>query len=108
MAFSLAQALTKCHPLYSLHRFHLPQNNLMPASGDLILTSSSYRPEISFPEGMFLRCVCFFLFFFFLMFAGTLSLERLDGSQPNFHTRWRGGLAHRLAAILEPLLRLNH
>ena len=26
-------------------------------------------------------------FFFFLMFVGALSLERLDGSQPNFHTR---------------------
>ena len=29
---------------------------------------------------------------FFLMFASALSLERLDGSQPNFHTKWRGGL----------------
>ena len=37
-----------------------------------------------------------FSFFFFFMFAGTLSLERLDRSQPNFHTRWRGGLAQTL------------
>ena len=35
-----------------------------------------------------------FFFFFFLMFASALSLERLDRSQPNFHTR--GGLAQTL------------
>ena len=26
------------------------------------------------------------------MFAGALSADQLDGAQPNFHTRWRGGL----------------
>ena len=59
-----------------------------------------YHPEISFPEGFVLRCVWFFFFLFiylfFLMFVGTLSLKRLDGSQPNFHTRWMGGLARTL------------
>ena len=40
VAFTLAQALTKCHPLHSVHRFQLPYNNLMPAPGDLILASS--------------------------------------------------------------------
>ena len=83
-----------------------------------------------------LFCAALVFFSLFLMFAGTLSLERLDGSQPNFHTRWRGRLnpiengchrLSRLAAILEklcfhtimtvqvlltvlvkPLLRLNH
>ena len=39
---------------------------------------------------------CFALRLFFLMFAAALSLEWLDGSQPNFHTRWRGGLARTL------------
>ena len=53
-------------------------------------TECCYRQERTFPEGIVLHCVCFFFFFF--MFAGTLSLERLDGSQPNFHTRWWGGL----------------
>ena len=33
------------------------------------------------------------------MFAGTPSLEQLDGSQPNFHTRWRGGLAQIVLKI---------
>ena len=32
------------------------------------------------------------LFSFFFYVAGALSLQLLDGSQPNFHTRWRGGL----------------
>ena len=35
-------------------------------------------------------------FFLFLMFAGALSLEWLDGPQPNFHTRSRGELAQTL------------
>ena len=34
----------------------------------------------------------------FLMFAGTLSLEWFNGSQPNFHTR-RGGMACTLFKI---------
>ena len=42
VAFTLAQALTKCHPLHSVHRFHLPYNNLMPTPGGLILASSSF------------------------------------------------------------------
>ena len=49
-----------------------------------------YCPEKNFPEGIVLHCVCFF------MFASALSLVRLDGSQPNFDTRWRGGLAPTL------------
>ena len=35
---------------------------------------------------------CFALLFYF----NVCRLERLDGSQPNFHTRWRGGLAQTL------------
>ena len=41
VAFTLAQALIKCHPLHSVHRFQLPYNNLMPAAGGLILAISS-------------------------------------------------------------------
>ena len=50
---------------------------------------------------------CFALRLFFFMFVCALSLERLDGSQPDFHKRWRGGRAqtrrqfNRLAAILK-------
>ena len=56
-----------------------------------------------FPEGILLGCVCF------LMFASALSLEWLDGSQPNFLQGWIGSnpiengrlLSNRLAAIVE-------
>ena len=37
VAFTLAQEMTKCHPLYSVHRFQLPQNNLMPIFDTLVL-----------------------------------------------------------------------
>ena len=39
------------------------------------------------PEKNFSGRYCLAVRLFFLMFAGALSLERLDGSQPNFHTR---------------------
>ena len=48
-----------------------------------------------FPED-----IVFFLSFF--MFAGALSLEQLYGSQPNSHTRWRGGLARILLKMGVP------
>ena len=57
-----------------------------------------------FPEGIVLFWAAFFLFPSFLCLQSTLSLERLDRTQLNFHTRWRGGLARwfdRLATILE-------
>ena len=37
VVFALAQALTNCHALYSLHRFQLPYNNLMPVFDTLML-----------------------------------------------------------------------
>ena len=43
-----------------------------------------------------LRLFFFFFSCFFFMFAVALSLESLDGSQPNCHTRWRGRLARTL------------
>ena len=74
-------------------------------------------PEKNF-SGRYCFALCLFFFVFCFMFAGALSLERLDGSQPNFHTRWRGGLARTLlkmsfnrfnclAAILEKLFLHN-
>ena len=50
-----------------------------------------YQPEINF-SGRY----CFGLEGIVFMFVGALSLERLSGSQPNFHTRWRGGLVQTL------------
>ena len=46
VAFTLAQVLTKCHPLHPVHRFQLPCNNLMPALGGLILASSSLTLDV--------------------------------------------------------------
>ena len=43
VVLTLAQALTKCHPLHSVHTFQLSYNNLMPAPGGLILASSSFH-----------------------------------------------------------------
>ena len=51
-----------------------------------------YRPERTFPEGI--------VYSFLKMFAGALSLERLDGSQLNYHTRWRGELAQTLLKMV--------
>ena len=41
-------------------------------------------------------CFALCLFFFFSFMFVALSLERFEGSQPKFHTRWRGGLARTL------------
>ena len=60
--------------------------------GAIVFTA---RKEL-FWKVLFCAASVFFFFCFFLMFAGALSLERLDESQPNFHTRWRGGLAQTL------------
>ena len=43
-----------------------------------------------------LFCAASVFCLFFLMFASALSLEQFDGSQPNFHNRWMGGLAQTL------------
>ena len=53
----------------------------------------SYPPERTFPEGIVFGCVYFFSLFYVVC---ALSLEWIDGSQPNFHTRWRSGLAQTL------------
>ena len=49
----------------------------------------NYHQQI-FSEGIVFGCVCF------LMVVDALSLEWLNGSQPNFNTRWRGGIAQTL------------
>ena len=45
----------------------------------------------------------FFFLSFFLMFSGVLSLERVDGSQPNFHTWYTGGLPQTLLKMASSL-----
>ena len=55
-------------------------------------------PKVLFRKVLFCAVSVFFLLFF-KMFEGALSLEWLDRSQPNFHTRWMGGLAQTLLKI---------
>ena len=62
-------------------------------------TFCCYISVFKLPPGKLFQKVLFSavsFFFFFFMFASTLSLQRLDRSQPNFYTRWRGGLAQTL------------
>ena len=53
-----------------------------------------YRPEKNFSEGIVFSRVCDFVLFFFIYFiylficsVYTITLERLNQSEPNFHTR---------------------
>ena len=52
-----------------------------------------FLPPQKFSECIVSGCICFLV-----MFACVLSLEWLSGSQPNFNTRWRGGMARILWA----------
>ena len=46
-----------------------------------------YHPEKNFSEGVVFSCVCDFVLFYFIFSATTITLERLNQSEPNFHTR---------------------
>ena len=46
-----------------------------------------YHPEKNFSEGVVFSCVCDFVLSYFIFSVTTITLERLNQSEPNFHTR---------------------
>ena len=53
----------------------------------LLFFSFFYHPEKNFSEGVVFSCVCNFVLFYFIFSVIMITLERLNQSEPNLHTR---------------------